>query len=170
MLEWLTTHEPDTGSYRRAALRRETCTQAQGGDQWAVELPRSRVQGHRLKDARACRGIIHTMTPDTELAAYLDRIELAAPPAATAAGLADLHLAHAMHIPFENLDVLLGRPIRLISKACTRNSSSIGAAVTASNRTSSFRMYWRNSAFGSRGWPRESDSAPPGFCRERTCC
>jgi N-hydroxyarylamine O-acetyltransferase len=53
------------------------------------------------------------MTPDAELAAYLDRIALAAPPAATAAGLADLHLAHAMHIPFENLDVLLGRPIRL---------------------------------------------------------
>src|SRR4051812_17349400 len=24
-----------------------------------------------------------------------------------------LHLAHATHIPFENLDVLLGRPIRL---------------------------------------------------------
>ena len=27
--------------------------------------------------------------------------------------LAGLHLAHATHIPFENLDVLLGRPIRL---------------------------------------------------------
>jgi N-hydroxyarylamine O-acetyltransferase len=53
------------------------------------------------------------MTPDSDLAAYLDRIELTAPPAPTAAGLAELHLAHATHIPFENLDVLLGRPIRL---------------------------------------------------------
>jgi N-hydroxyarylamine O-acetyltransferase len=48
-----------------------------------------------------------------ELAAYLDRIGLAAAPAPTAKGLAELHLAHATHIPFENLDVLLGRPIRL---------------------------------------------------------
>jgi N-hydroxyarylamine O-acetyltransferase len=48
-----------------------------------------------------------------DLAAYLDRVGLAAPPEPTAAGLAALHLAHATHIPFENLDVLLGRPIRL---------------------------------------------------------
>jgi N-hydroxyarylamine O-acetyltransferase len=53
------------------------------------------------------------MTPDAELSAYLDRIDLAVRPAATAAGLADLHLAHATHIPFENIDVLLGRPIHL---------------------------------------------------------
>jgi N-hydroxyarylamine O-acetyltransferase len=51
--------------------------------------------------------------PAFDLAAYLDRVGLAAPPAPTAAGLAELHLAHATHIPFENLDVLLGRPIRL---------------------------------------------------------
>ena len=57
------------------------------------------------------------MTPDSDLAAYLDRIELTAPPAPTAAGLAELHLAHATHIPFENLDVILGRPIRLDPKS-----------------------------------------------------
>ena len=58
-------------------------------------------------------GIVRIMTPDTDLAAYLDRIELTAPPSPTAGGLAELHLAHATRIPFENLDVLLGRPIRL---------------------------------------------------------
>lgn len=53
------------------------------------------------------------MPTTDELAAYLDRIGLGAAPAPTAKGLAELHLAHATHIPFENLDVLLGRPIRL---------------------------------------------------------
>jgi N-hydroxyarylamine O-acetyltransferase len=53
------------------------------------------------------------MIPPDDLAAYLARIGLARPPALTAAGLAELHLAHATHIPFENIDVLLGRPIRL---------------------------------------------------------
>lgn len=53
------------------------------------------------------------MTTDAELSAYLDRIGLAAPPRPTADGLAELHLAHATHVPFENIDVLLRRPIRL---------------------------------------------------------
>jgi N-hydroxyarylamine O-acetyltransferase len=53
------------------------------------------------------------MISDADVAAYLGRVGLASPPAPTAAGLAELHLAHATHIPFENLDVLLGRPIRL---------------------------------------------------------
>jgi N-hydroxyarylamine O-acetyltransferase len=50
---------------------------------------------------------------DFDLAAYLARLGLASAPSATADGLAALHLAHATHIPFENIDVLLGRPIRL---------------------------------------------------------
>jgi N-hydroxyarylamine O-acetyltransferase len=53
------------------------------------------------------------MDADFDLAAYLARVGLGAPPPATAAGLAELHLAHATHIPFENLDVLLRRPVRL---------------------------------------------------------
>jgi len=47
------------------------------------------------------------------LPAYLARVGLSSAPAPTAAGLSELHLAHATHIPFENIDVLLGRPIRL---------------------------------------------------------
>jgi N-hydroxyarylamine O-acetyltransferase len=47
------------------------------------------------------------------LARYLDRVGLEAAPPPTLAGLSALHRAHAGAIPFENLDILLGRPIRL---------------------------------------------------------
>jgi N-hydroxyarylamine O-acetyltransferase len=47
------------------------------------------------------------------LDAYLRRIDDSGPLAPSAATLARLHLAHATHIPFENLDILLGRPIAL---------------------------------------------------------
>ena len=48
-----------------------------------------------------------------DLQAYAARIEYAGEFMPTLAALRDLHLAHATHIPFENLDILLGRPIRL---------------------------------------------------------
>jgi N-hydroxyarylamine O-acetyltransferase len=48
-----------------------------------------------------------------DLDAYLARVGLAGRPAATPRGLRVLHRAHATSIPFENLDILLGRPIRL---------------------------------------------------------
>lgn len=48
-----------------------------------------------------------------DLDSYLARIEYAGNCAATAADLSALHLAHTSHIPFENLDVLAGAPIRL---------------------------------------------------------
>ncbi|HTP97204.1 MAG TPA: arylamine N-acetyltransferase [Burkholderiales bacterium] len=50
---------------------------------------------------------------ELDLDAYLRRIGCDYTPGATRAGLDALHLAHATHIPFENLDVLLGRPINL---------------------------------------------------------
>ncbi len=48
-----------------------------------------------------------------DLQAYAARIEYAGEFTPTLATLRDLHLAHATHIPFENIDILLGRPIRL---------------------------------------------------------
>jgi N-hydroxyarylamine O-acetyltransferase len=48
-----------------------------------------------------------------DLDAYLHRIGYARDLRPTRATLDALHLAHATHIPFENLDILLGRPIRL---------------------------------------------------------
>lgn len=44
---------------------------------------------------------------------YLERLDLELPLAADAASLRRLQLAHMLHVPFENLDIALGRPIRL---------------------------------------------------------
>jgi len=52
--------------------------------------------------------------PDNlDLPAYLQRIDYVGELRPNLAVLQALHLAHATHIPFENLDILLGRPIRL---------------------------------------------------------
>jgi len=53
------------------------------------------------------------MSPELDLGAYLRRIGLQAVPAANRAGLEALHFAHATTIPFENLDIQMGLPIRL---------------------------------------------------------
>jgi len=52
-------------------------------------------------------------TSALDLDAYLDRIGLKEPIQPDLAGLQRLHLAHATRIPFENIDALLKRPIRL---------------------------------------------------------
>jgi len=53
-------------------------------------------------------------TPDTlNLDAYFERIGYSGPREASLETLAALHTAHIGAIPFENVDVLLGRPIRL---------------------------------------------------------
>jgi len=52
-------------------------------------------------------------TDGFDLESYFRRIGYAGARAPTYAVLEALHLAHATHIPFENLDVLLKRPIRL---------------------------------------------------------
>jgi N-hydroxyarylamine O-acetyltransferase len=51
--------------------------------------------------------------PTFDLAAYLARIGVPGPAAPDLETLRALHLAHVTHIPFENLDIHLGRPIRL---------------------------------------------------------
>lgn len=48
-----------------------------------------------------------------DLEAYFDRIAYTGDRNAGIQTLTDLHLAHATHVPFENLDVMLKRPIRL---------------------------------------------------------
>jgi N-hydroxyarylamine O-acetyltransferase len=50
---------------------------------------------------------------DLDLEAYLRRIDYAGNLAPLRSTLEALHLAHVTHIPFENLDILLGRPILL---------------------------------------------------------
>ena len=53
------------------------------------------------------------MTPRIDLTAYFDRTGYAGPRAATLAALHAIVAAHTQTIPFENLDVLLGRGINL---------------------------------------------------------
>jgi N-hydroxyarylamine O-acetyltransferase len=48
-----------------------------------------------------------------DLSAYLARVGLSTAPAPDRAGLFALHRAHATHVPFENLDIQMGLPIRL---------------------------------------------------------
>ncbi|QXJ23310.1 arylamine N-acetyltransferase [Actinomadura graeca] len=48
-----------------------------------------------------------------DLPAYLERIGHHADPEPTAATLRALHRAHVTSIPFENLEIILGRPVRL---------------------------------------------------------
>jgi len=48
-----------------------------------------------------------------DLGAYLSRVRYDGPVEPTLEVLDAIHLAHATTIPFENLDILLGRPIRL---------------------------------------------------------
>lgn len=55
------------------------------------------------------------MTDPFDLPTYLERIGLKEPPPATAEGLAELQRAHRLAIPFENLDVILGRGIAIDS-------------------------------------------------------
>jgi N-hydroxyarylamine O-acetyltransferase len=53
------------------------------------------------------------MPPAVDLGAYRARIHDAGPLESTYQTLSRLHLAHATAIPFENLDIHLGRPIKL---------------------------------------------------------
>lgn len=54
-----------------------------------------------------------TMTHRIDIDAYLARIGLTRRPAADLVGLRALQVAHLTHVPFENLDILAGRPISL---------------------------------------------------------
>ena len=51
--------------------------------------------------------------PTLDIDGYLARIGLTRRPAADLAGLRALQVAHLTHVPFENLDILAGRPISL---------------------------------------------------------
>lgn len=48
-----------------------------------------------------------------DLDAYLRRIDYQGERTATAANLHALHRAHVLHIPFENLEIIAGRPVKL---------------------------------------------------------
>ena len=62
-----------------------------------------------------------------DLTAYLTRLELPATPTRDAAGLSRLQLQHRQRIPFENLDVRLGRAIAI-------DSASVAAKLVTAKR------------------------------------
>lgn len=51
--------------------------------------------------------------PEAAVTSYLDRLGVPRPPEPTAEALRALHVAHLERIPFENLDVAIGRPVEL---------------------------------------------------------
>lgn len=62
-----------------------------------------------------------------DLPSYLERVGLKESPAATAEGLAQVQRAHRLAIPFENLDVILGRGIAI-------DSASVFAKLVTARR------------------------------------
>ncbi|WP_206238556.1 arylamine N-acetyltransferase family protein [Novosphingobium terrae] len=111
------------------------------------------------------------MENQTILDAYLSRIGLTGKPAPDAAGLEALQRAHRLSIGFENLDVMLGRPIhidlvtiadKLIARHrggyCFEHNALFGAMLTElgfTNRPLLGRV-WLGSA-----WPGEATTIPP---------
>jgi len=57
------------------------------------------------------------MLNELQIQAYLDRITYTGPRVATLEVLTALHVAHLQHIPFENLDISLGRKLDLSTPA-----------------------------------------------------
>ncbi len=106
-----------------------------------------------------------------DLAAYLRRIGLSTPivsPAAPSADLLrDLHWRHASTITFENLDVLLGRPISLDLAAISAKLVDAGRGGYCFEQNSLFQAALRALGFGVSAmaarvwWGRDAVSLPP---------
>jgi N-hydroxyarylamine O-acetyltransferase len=82
-----------------------------------------------------------------DLQAYGERIEYAGEFTPTLSTLCDLHLAHATHIPFENLDILLGRPIRLDLESIAAKLIEGRRAGIVLSRTHCLPRCWKRSVF-----------------------
>jgi N-hydroxyarylamine O-acetyltransferase len=80
---------------------------------WSAESFRTKIAGSVLQSLRAIPRSTINVTPAFDLDAYLQRIGWKGSTAPTYDTLAGLLDAHMSRIPFENLDVLLGRCVRL---------------------------------------------------------
>ena len=99
-----------------------------------------------------------------DLPAYLRRVDYAGDLSPSRATLDALHLAHATAIPFENLDILLGVPIRL-------DLASLQAKLVAGRRGG--YCFEQNALFACvlRGTRiRGHTGSPPACATERTAC
>ena len=69
------------------------------------------------------------MPPTTDIEAYFARVGHAGPRAATLETARELRLRHVQAIPFENLDPVLARPVRLDLPALEQNLIRDGRAA-----------------------------------------
>lgn len=95
--------------------------------------------------------------------AYLRRIGVTQPPAADLIGLSRLHLAHRGAIPFENLDIQLGRPIGLDLDTLQRKLVAARRGGYCFEQNSLFLHALR--ALGFTVMPCEARVRPPGPAR-----
>ncbi len=100
--------------------------------------------------------------PRVDLAAYADRIGLSAPLAPTLATLQALHLAHATSVPFENVDVLLGRPIALDLSDLERKLVRERRGGYCFEQNTLFAAVLEDIGFGVTGLAARVRSRPPG--------
>jgi len=95
--------------------------------------------------------------------AYLRRIGLSEPPSANLAGLRALHHAHRVTIPFENLDIQLGRSIKL--DLASLQAKLIGARRGGYCFEQNTLFLHALCAFGFEVMPCEARVRPPGSDR-----
>ena len=104
-----------------------------------------------------------------DLTAYFGRIGFDGParPAPTLDTLRALHLLHPQAIPFENLDVLLGRPVRLDLESIQRKLVAGGRGGYCYEHNLLFRSVLQTLGFRVRSfagrvlWGRDGSSMPP---------
>jgi N-hydroxyarylamine O-acetyltransferase len=101
-----------------------------------------------------------------DLEAYFERIGYPGKAVATLAALKELHWRHASTIPFENLDVLLGRPVDLAPAAIAAKLVAARRGGYCFEQNGLFlavlrRLGFAVEAFAARVWWGRSDAALP---------
>ena len=104
------------------------------------------------------------------LDAYFQRIGWSGGRDPTLATLAGLIAAHTAHIPFENLDVLLGRTVRLDLESLQERSSVPAVAAIASSTLPCSPPCLKHSVFRSPVMPRGSFCSGHWPTRSATIC
>ena len=70
---------------------------------------------------------------EEQITAYLARIGISSPVPLTLEGLGKLQMAHRLTVPFENLDIVAGRPLSLELHICMIKLFGAARAVCARN-------------------------------------
>src|SRR5690349_20823544 len=105
------------------------------------------------------------------LKTYLNRVGFSGVASPTLETLQQLHLRHALTIPFENLNPLLGWAVQLDPASLERNWSTKAVADIVTSRICFSNTRWNRSDSKSQGLQRASSGTcrPIRFCRGLTC-